>query len=78
MDESGREAGDRGSLSSWKSDMGFLSIFQKSKASSPFEVLNSVCLSKCQSVIIPPVQKRRRPTAFSRVSRGDQTSRRFL
>ena len=51
--------------------MGFLSIFKKSKASSPFEALNSVCLSRCQSDMIPPVQKRRGPTAFSRVSTGD-------
>ena len=51
--------------------LGFLSIFKKSKASSPFEALNSVCLSRCQNDIIPPVQMRRRPTAFSRVSTGD-------
>ena len=35
--------------------LGFLSIFKKSKASSPFEALNSVCLSRCQSDMIPPV-----------------------
>ena len=51
--------------------LGFLSIFKKSKASSPFEALNSVCLSRCQSDMIRPVQMRRRPTAFSRVSTGD-------
>ena len=51
--------------------LGFLSIFEKSKASSPFEALNSMCLSRCQSDVIPPVQMRRRPTAFSRVSTGD-------
>ena len=51
--------------------LGFLSIFKKSQASSPFEALNSVCLSRCQSEMIPPVQMRRRPTAFSRVSTGD-------
>ena len=51
--------------------LGFLSIFKKSKASSPFKALNSVCLSRCQSDVIPPVQMRRRPTAFSRVSTGD-------
>ena len=33
--------------------LGFLSIFKKSKASSPFEALNSVCLSRCQSVWFP-------------------------
>ena len=51
--------------------LGFLSIFKKSKASSPFDTLNSVSLSRCQSDVIPPVQMRRRPTAFSRVSTGD-------
>ena len=51
--------------------LGFLSIFKKSQASSPFEALNSVCLSSCQSDMIPPVQMRRRPTAFSRASTGD-------
>ena len=51
--------------------LGFLSIFKKSKASSPFEALNSVCLSWGQRDMIPTVQMRRRPTAFSRVSKGD-------
>ena len=51
--------------------LGFLSNLKKSKASSPFEALNSVCLSRCQSDVIPPVQVRRRPTTFSRVSTGD-------
>ena len=51
--------------------LGFLSIFKKSKASSPFDALNSVSLSRCQSDVIPPVQMRRRPTAFSRVCTGD-------
>ena len=51
--------------------LGFLSIFKKSKASSPIEALKSVCLSRYQSDVIPPVQMRRRPTAFSRVSTGD-------
>ena len=51
--------------------LGFLSVFKKSKASSPFEALNSVCLSRCENDVIPPVQMRRRPTAFSRVSTGD-------
>ena len=30
-----------------------------------------MCLSRCQSDVIPPVQMRRRPTTFSRVSKGD-------
>ena len=51
--------------------LGFLSIFKKSKEPSPFEALNSVCLSRCQREVIPSVQMRRRPTAFSRVSTGD-------
>ena len=49
----------------------FVSIFKKGKASSPFEALNSVCLSRCQSDVIPPVQMRRRPMTFSRVSERD-------
>ena len=51
--------------------LGFLSIFKKSEASSPIEALNSVCLSRYQSEVIPPIQKRRRTMAFSRVSTGD-------
>ena len=51
--------------------LGFLSVFKKSKASSPFEALNSVCLSRFQNGVIPPVQMRRRHTAFSRVSTWD-------
>ena len=51
--------------------LGFLSIFKKSKASSPFEALNSVCLSRCQRDVIQPVQMRRMPTALSRFSTGD-------
>ena len=51
--------------------LGFLSIFKKSRASSPFEALNSVCLLRCQRYVIPSVQMRWRPTVFSRVSTGD-------
>ena len=51
--------------------LGFLSIIKKSQASSPFEALNSVCLSIYQSDVIPPLQMRRRTMAFSRVSTGD-------
>ena len=65
------EAGDQGSLSSWKNNIGIPILFLKSQASSPFEALNSVCLSRCQSDVIPPVQMRQRPTAFSRASTGD-------
>ena len=51
--------------------LGFLYIFKKSQASSLFEALNSVCLSGCQRDVKPPVQMRRRPTAFSRVHTWD-------
>ena len=54
--------------------LGFLSIFKKSQASSPFEALNSMCVSRYQSDVSPPIQMRRRTPAFSRVSAGDQTS----
>ena len=51
--------------------LGFLSIFNKSQASSSFEALNSVCLSRCQRDMRPPVQMNRGPRAFSRVSTRD-------
>ena len=51
--------------------LGFLSIFKKSQASSTYEALNSVCLSRGQRDVRPPVQMRWTPTAFSRVSTGD-------
>ena len=51
--------------------LGFLSIFKKSQASSPYEAVNSVCLSRGQRDVSPPVQIRLKPTALSRVSRGD-------
>ena len=49
----------------------FLSICTKSQASSPFEALNSACLSKSQMDVRPSVQKRLRTMAFSRVSTRD-------
>ena len=51
--------------------LGVLSIFKKSQASSPFEALNSTHLSRCQRDVIPPVQMRRNPRSFSRVSTWD-------
>ena len=51
--------------------LALVSIFKKSQASSPYEALNSVCLSRGQRDVRPPVQMRQNPTAFSRVSRGD-------
>ena len=47
--------------------LGLLSIFKKSQASSPYEALNSLCLSRGQRDVRPPVQIRRTPTA----SKGD-------
>ena len=46
--------------------LGFLSIFKKSQSSSPYEALNSVCLSRGQRDVRPPVQMRLGPRAFSR------------
>ena len=49
----------------------FLSIFNKSQALSPFEALNSPCLSRCQRDMRPPVQMSWEPRAFSRISTGN-------
>ena len=51
--------------------LGLLSIFKKSQASSPYEALKSVCLSRYESDLIPPIQMRWRTTAFSWVSTRD-------
>ena len=48
--------------------LGFLSIFKKSQASSLYEAFNSVCLSRGQWDVRPPVQMSRTTMAFSRVS----------
>ena len=51
--------------------LGFLSIFKRSQASSPFKALNSTCLSRCQRDVRSPVQLRLEHRTFSRVSRGE-------
>ena len=51
--------------------MGFLSIFKNSQASSPYEALSSVFLSRGQRDVRSSVQMRRTRTAFSRVCTGD-------
>ena len=51
--------------------LGLLSISKKSQASSPYEALNSVCLSRIQRDVMSPVQMRWKPMAFFRVSTGD-------
>ena len=50
--------------------LGFLTIFKRSQASSPFEALSSACLSRCQRDVSPPVKVRRGPSSFSSVSTG--------
>ena len=51
--------------------LGLLSIFKKSQASTPYEAFNSVCLSSVQRDVRTPVQIRRKPMAFTRVSTGE-------
>ena len=51
--------------------LGFLSIFKKSQASSPYEAFNSVCLSRGRRDVKPPVQMTLTPTDFSRFSTRD-------
>ena len=51
--------------------LGFLSSFNKSQALSPFETLNSMCLSRCQTDVRSPVQMREGPRPFSKVAKGD-------
>ena len=51
--------------------LGFLSIFKYSQALSPFEALNSTCLSSCQRNMRPLVQMMRGHRDFSRFSALD-------
>ena len=51
--------------------LGLLSIFKKSRALSPYEAFNSVCLSRGHRDVRLPVQMTLTPTAFFRVSIGD-------
>ena len=53
--------------------LGFLSIFNKSQASSHFEALNSACLSRCQRDIRPPVHMRWEPRLSLVSPQGNQT-----
>ena len=50
--------------------LGCLYIFKKRQASSRYEALTSVHLSRGQSDVWPPVQMRQTPSAFSRVYTG--------
>ena len=56
----------------------FLSIFKKSQASSAYEALNSICLSRGQRNVRYPVQMKQTLTAFSRVSTGDSDRPSFV
>ena len=49
----------------------FLLIFNKAQASSPFEALNFMCLSRCQRDVRPPVHMSQGTRSFSRVSTGN-------
>ena len=49
----------------------FPSTLKRSQASSPFEALNSACLSRCERDVRPPVERRWGPRAFSKVSTAD-------
>ena len=57
--------------------LGFLAIFNKNQPSSSFYALNSTCLSTYQRDVMPPVQLRWGPRAFSSVSTGDSAIRSF-
>ena len=69
-DASRGQAGDPGYLPVATGILGFLTIFKMSQASSPFEALNSTCLSRCQRDVGPPVEMMQRTRAFSRVTTG--------
>ena len=51
--------------------LGFLSIFKRNLASSPFEALNSAFISSCQRDVRPPVKMRRGTRPSSKVSTMD-------
>ena len=51
--------------------LGFLSIYKRSQASSPFEALNSSSRSSCQKDVRPPVEIKQGSRAFSTVSTVD-------
>ena len=55
--------------------LGLLSIFKNSHASSPYEALNSVCLTRGERDVRPPVERSRTPTTFARVSIGHSDMR---
>ena len=54
--------------------LGFLSVFNKSQASVPFEALNPGCLSRCQRDLRPPVRLRQGHMVSLGSPQGIQTS----
>ena len=52
-DASGGEAGDRGSLSSWHSDIGMSTHFQEESGIVTFGSIEAVWLSRCQRDVRP-------------------------
>ena len=70
-DASGGEAGGQASLFSWHSYTGIPTNFHEESGIVTLEALNSARISRCQTDVKHPVQKRWRPRAFSRVSTGD-------
>ena len=51
--------------------LGYLSIFNRSQESSPFEALNSACLLSSQKDVRPSVEMRFSPRAYLRFYTGD-------
>ena len=70
-DASGGEAGDRGSLSSWHSDIGIPTHFQEESDIITFLSIEFRVPLEVSKGCEAPVQISQRPTAFSRVSTGD-------
>ena len=59
-------------------NLGFLSFFKKSQATSLFEALNSACLSRCQRDVRPTVEMRRGPWLSLAFPQWIQTSHRLV
>ena len=49
----------------------FLTVFKNCQASSPFEALNSTCLSRCQMDVRTLYEMKRGPRTFCSVFTGD-------
>ena len=71
MDASGGEAGDRDSLYSWHSDIGIPIHFQEESGNVTLGSIEFSVPLEGSKGYEAPVQMRRTPTAFSRLSTGD-------